>query len=208
MLRLATGVLAMLGTAVAAEPDFSSVLTDAGKTRVILSLPDELTVTYHSEDELEIEYSREWLSKQDFGPQDAKTDPEQVCLAQAIYFEARGESVKGQFAVAEVILNRVDSAEFPDTICKVVNQGTGRKYACQFSYTCDGRPEHIGEPRAFDRVSKVAHLMADGADRRLTDGATHYHTKSVNPNWSRVFPRTTTIGYHHFYRMPTRLTSN
>ncbi|MEM6375007.1 MAG: cell wall hydrolase [Pseudomonadota bacterium] len=163
---------------------------------------------YQTENSAKIEYSRDWLDKMDFGPQDAKDNPEWECLAEALYFEARGESVKGQFAVAEVILNRVDSVAFPDTICKVVNQGTGRKYACQFTYTCDGRPEKINEPRAFDRVGKVAYLMSEGGERALTDGATHYHTKSVNPNWSRVYPRTTTIGYHHFYRKPTRVSTN
>ena len=130
------------------------------------------------------------------------------CLAEALYFEARGESVKGQFAVAEVILNRVDSAEFPDTVCGVIHQGTGRKYACQFTYTCDGREEVIANPAAFRQVAKVARLTLDGAPRQLTDGATHYHTVAVNPRWARVFPRTTTIGVHHFYRMPTRLSSN
>lgn len=208
MRSLATGIMMMLGTSAIAEPDFSAVMVDPVKSRVLLSISDDMLVGYQEAGVAEIEYSREWLSKQDFGSEDVKNDPEWACLAEAIYFEARGESVKGQFAVAEVILNRVDSAEFPDSICKVVNQGTGRKYACQFTYTCDGMPEKINEPRAFDRVGMVAHLMTEGADRALTDGATHYHTKSVNPNWSRVFPRTATIGYHHFYRMPTRVSSN
>lgn len=208
MRSLATGIMMMLGTSAIAEPDFSAVMVDPVKSRVLLSISDDMLVGYQEAGVAEIEYSREWLSKQDFGSEDVKNDPEWACLAEAIYFEARGESVKGQFAVAEVILNRVDSAEFPDSICKVVNQGTGRKYACQFTYTCDGMPEKINEPRAFDRVAMVAHLMTEGADRALTDGATHYHTKSVNPNWSRVFPRTATIGYHHFYRMPTRVSSN
>ena len=123
------------------------------------------------------------------------------CLAEAIYFEARGESVAGQFAVAEVILNRVDSRRFPNTVCAVVNQGTGRIHRCQFSYTCDGLPEHFHNKQAYERVKKVAKLMLDGAERRLTGGATHYHTNAVNPNWSRVFPRTASIGVHYFYRM-------
>ena len=122
------------------------------------------------------------------------------CLAEALYFEARGESVSGMFAVGEVIMNRVDSGRFPNTLCGVINQGTGRKYACQFSYTCDGNPERIHEPAAWDRVGKVARLLMDGAPRTLTDGATHYHTRAVSPRWARVYPRTTTIGSHHFYR--------
>lgn len=129
------------------------------------------------------------------------------CLAEALYFEARGESVKGLFAVAEVILNRVDDRRYPNSVCGVINQGTGRKYACQFTYTCDGKPEHINEPRAWERIGKVAKIMVNGADRPLTEGATHYHTRAVNPSWARVFPRTATVGFHHFYRQPRRTAS-
>jgi spore germination cell wall hydrolase CwlJ-like protein len=130
------------------------------------------------------------------------------CLAEALYFEARGEEVKGIFAVAEVILNRVDSPNYPDTVCDVVYQGTGRLFQCQFTYSCDGRKETISEKRAYEKVAKVARLMLDGAPRTLTEGATHYHTKSVRPRWSRVYPRTTTIGYHIFYRQPERYALN
>ncbi|SLN21973.1 cell wall hydrolase [Pseudooctadecabacter jejudonensis] len=122
------------------------------------------------------------------------------CLAEALYFEARGESARGLFAVGEVIMNRVDSARFPSTLCGVINQGTGRIYACQFTYTCDGRPEQIHEQASWERVGKVARLLMDGAPRELTDGALYYHTRAVNPRWARIFPRTTTIGAHHFYR--------
>ena len=157
--------------------------------------------TYGLINEPKIGYSRDWLDAQPL----VKGDDEWACLAEALYFEARGESVKGQFAVAEVILNRVDSPQFPDTVCAVINQGTGRKYACQFTYTCDGYKEIINEPRAYKRVGKVAKLMVSGAPRELTDGATYYHTRAVNPRWSRKFTRTTSIGEHHFYRPQTRV---
>lgn len=129
------------------------------------------------------------------------------CLTEALYFEARGETLKGIFGVAEVILNRVDDRRYPNTVCKVINQGTGERYRCQFTYTCDGRPEHMRDERAHALVGKIAKLMVNGAPRKLTKGATHYHTKSVNPKWAKVFPRTTTIGYHHFYREPSRVAS-
>lgn len=129
------------------------------------------------------------------------------CLAEALYFEARGETVEGMFAVGEVILNRVDSAAYPNTLCNVINQGTGRRFACQFTYTCDGRAEVISEPRAWARVGKVARLLIDGAPRILTGGATHYHTKSVAPSWASRFPRTAAIGSHYFYRQPVRTAS-
>ncbi len=122
------------------------------------------------------------------------------CLTEALYFEARGETLKGQIAVAEVILNRVASPRFPDTVCGVINQGTGRKFACQFTYTCDGHPEHVTEPRAFQRVGKVARMMLDGAPRKLSGGATYYHTTAVNPRWARQFERTARMGVHLFYK--------
>jgi len=134
--------------------------------------------------------------------------PQWECLAEALYFEARGETVRGMFAVGEVILNRVDSNNYPDTLCSVINQGTGRKYACQFTYTCDGKAEVISEPRAWERVGKVARVLLDGAPRALTGGATHYHTKAVNPSWAQRYPRTATIDSHHFYRQPVRTASN
>ncbi|KAJ54217.1 hypothetical protein ACMU_03785 [Actibacterium mucosum KCTC 23349] len=167
----------------------------------LLGLPK---VSKKSELGEEIQYDRAWI---DAYPK-AKGDAQWACLAEALYFEARGESVKGQFAVAEVIMNRVSSSAFPSTVCGVVNQGTGRKYQCQFTYTCDGHDEKIHEPEAFARVGKIAKLMLDGAARPLTDGATHYHTRAVSPRWARQFPRTATIGFHHFYRMPTRVSSN
>lgn len=125
--------------------------------------------------------------------------PQWQCLTEALYFEARGETVKGQIAVAEVILNRVASKRFPDTVCGVINQGTGRKYACQFTYTCDGHPETIHEPRAYERVGKIARMMLDGAPRTLSGGATFYHTIAVNPRWARKFRRTARHGVHLFY---------
>ncbi|PTX56373.1 spore germination cell wall hydrolase CwlJ-like protein [Litoreibacter ponti] len=125
--------------------------------------------------------------------------PQWQCLTEALYFEARGETVKGQIAVAEVILNRVSSPRFPDTVCGVINQGTGRKYACQFTYTCDGNPETIHEPRAYERVGKIARMMLDGAPRTLSGGATFYHTTAVSPSWARKFRRTARHGVHLFY---------
>jgi hypothetical protein len=122
------------------------------------------------------------------------------CMTEAIYFEARGESIEGQYAVAEVILNRVDSPNYPDSVCGVVNQGTGRRYACQFTYTCDGIPEVVTDQRAWNRAGQIARIMLDDAPRSLTGGATHYHADWVNPRWARVYPRTARYGSHIFYR--------
>jgi hypothetical protein len=130
------------------------------------------------------------------------------CLSEALYFEARGESLTGVVAVAEVILNRVDSPDYPNSVCGVVNQGGQGLYNCQFTYNCDGRSDAINERAAWFAVGKVASYMLNGAPRTLTNGATHYHTLAVHPSWANRFPRTATIGYHHFYRQPTRTASN
>ncbi|MEQ3626828.1 MAG: cell wall hydrolase [Celeribacter sp.] len=145
-----------------------------------------------------ITYSQDWLREQP----GAAGGEAWECLTQALYFEARGESVKGQFAVAEVILNRVGSSLYPDSVCGVVNQGTGKLYQCQFTFTCDGAAETVHEPRAWTRAGKIARLMLDGAPRTLTAGATHYHTNAVSPSWAGKFARTTQIGVHLFYRHP------
>lgn len=138
----------------------------------------------------------------------AKGDAEFACLSEALYFEARGETVKGQFAVAEVILNRVKSSLFPSTVCGVIHQGTGRKYQCQFTYTCDGYKDVIAEKQAYARVSKVARAMLDGYSGNLTDGATYYHTKAVSPRWAKRFTRTAEIGVHYFYSRPDQRASS
>ena len=144
----------------------------------------------------DVQFTRSWVDAQ---PR-ATGSAEWRCLSEALYFEARGETVKGQFAVAEVIKNRVNSKRFPSSFCAVINQGTGKKYQCQFTYTCDGHAEVIREPKAYQRVSKVARAMIDDRAPPVTNGATHYHTTAVRPRWSRVFKRTTRIGVHLFYR--------
>ena len=120
------------------------------------------------------------------------------CLTEAIYFEARGESLEGQIAVAEVILNRVESQLYSRSVCGVVRQrGSG---GCQFSYSCDGRTDRMREKVPADLAGRIARAMLDGAPRLLTDGATHFHTRSVRPRWSKRYAHTTTIGAHLFYR--------
>lgn len=122
------------------------------------------------------------------------------CLTEALYFEARGESIKGQFAVAEVILNRVDSGLYPRSVCGVVKQrGSG---ACAFSYVCDGNSDNMRDRASRDRAARIARVMLDGAPRLLTEGATHFHTRAVRPGWARKFKHTATIGAHVFYRQP------
>jgi spore germination cell wall hydrolase CwlJ-like protein len=137
----------------------------------------------------------------------ASGDEQWQCLAEAIYFESRGEPLAGQIGVAEVVLNRVDSRAYPNTICGVTRQGVGSGRGCQFSYACDGRPEVLRTPGARERAQKLARLMMDGLPRTITDGATHFHATYVSPGWARKFPRTAAIGNHVFYRQPTQVAS-
>ena len=152
----------------------------------------------------EVVFTRAWLASQ---PK-AKGSTEFQCLAEALYFEARGETIKGQFAVAEVIRNRVKSSRFPNSYCAVINQGTGKKHQCQFSYTCDGNPEVVAEPAAYARVAKVARATIDGKSPDITNGATFYHTTAVRPSWSRKFTNTARFGVHLFYSRGARTASN
>ncbi|MGB7241780.1 MAG: cell wall hydrolase [Sulfitobacter sp.] len=157
-----------------------------------------------TEEPSEVTFSKDWIDQLP----DASGNEDWKCLAEALYFEARGETVKGQFAVAEVILNRVKSAQFPGSACRVIRQGTGKKFQCQFTYTCDGNKEVIHEHQAYERVAKVARVALDGNVQELTDGATYYHTTAVRPRWARVFLKTAAIGVHLFYRDTMRTASN
>ncbi|MGV6840455.1 MAG: cell wall hydrolase [Planktomarina sp.] len=194
---LADGI-AIPGTTIAPQALSRSLAREAS---MVTSIPSAQLTRQTSrnlqtpEGGFEVLYSELWVDRQPIGAR----DKEWHCLTEALYFEARGETLKGQFAVAEVILNRVDSAKFPNTICGVVNQGTGRKFACQFTYTCDGRAEHVGNKDVFERLGRIARVMIDGGARTLTGDATYYHTTAVNPRWAKVFEHTATIGMHKFY---------
>jgi spore germination cell wall hydrolase CwlJ-like protein len=128
---------------------------------------------------------------------------ERQCLAEAVYYEARGETVQGQLAVAEVVLNRVRHRAYPDTICGVVYQGAGGTRGCQFTFACDGSNERAPRGRAWERSELVAKHALMGFSAPLTSAATHYHTVAVNPHWSNAFVQTRQIGVHLFYRMPS-----
>lgn len=181
------------------DPDLATLGSEDSIAAELGALAEELDV-----DEIMLGGVADKVAKKALTAEDSALS----CLAYAIYFEARGESIQGQVAVAEVILNRVDSRHYPKTVCKVVRQGAQRLNACQFSYNCDGRPETISEADAFARAAKVAAMMLEGRPRVLTGEATHYHTTAVNPRWAKRLTETTRIGDHIFYKIPTKLSSN
>jgi spore germination cell wall hydrolase CwlJ-like protein len=122
------------------------------------------------------------------------------CLTQAVYFEARGESARGQEAVATVIMNRVKNPNFPKTVCGVVYQGANHHNGCQFSFACDGMVERVVESSAWSRARQVAASTLSGAVLRDIGGATHFHTTGVSPGWGSRMLRVAQVGLHVFYR--------
>ena len=130
---------------------------------------------------------------------------EQLCLTQAIYHEARGESEAGQWAVANVIINRAMSKKFPSTLCGVVFQNANQgRYKCQFTFACDGRSDYGTEQGAWKRASKMAQVAYRQFQHGDSPGvvpksALYYHTTAVAPSWSYKFDRVATIGSHIFY---------
>jgi spore germination cell wall hydrolase CwlJ-like protein len=126
---------------------------------------------------------------------------EQACLANAIYFEARSESLRGQAAVAQVVLNRVRNPAYPDSICGVVYQNSHWRNACQFSFACDGRKDVVTEPSHYKTAQDVAMAVSAGKIFLPEVGSsTHYYANYVHPGWARSMHKMVKIGLHIFYR--------
>lgn len=123
------------------------------------------------------------------------------CLAEAVYFEARGEAVRGQIAVAQVVMNRTFSGFYPNTVCGVVYQNKHHHLACQFTFACDNNPDVVSEPDMWDRAKKIAKAMLDG-QLWLPEVAksTHYHAYWVRPSWVNEMKKMYKFGVHTFYR--------
>jgi spore germination cell wall hydrolase CwlJ-like protein len=123
------------------------------------------------------------------------------CLTEAIYFEARGEPVRGQMAVAQVVMNRVFSGYYPNNVCGVVYQNADHHLGCQFTFACDGVREVVDEPDAWERARRIARDTLDGKLWLDEIGkATHYHAYWVHPSWVHEMLKLNKIGVHTFYR--------
>ncbi|WP_322418405.1 cell wall hydrolase [Mesorhizobium huakuii] len=134
-------------------------------------------------------------------PASVFSKPEQKCLANGIYFEARSESVRGQAAVAQVILNRVRNPAYPNSICGVVYQNDSWFNRCQFSFACDGRKKRIDSPAAYKTAQDIAMAVTAGKIFIPEVGSsTHYYAQYVHPGWARTMQKMTKIGLHIFYR--------
>ncbi len=134
-----------------------------------------------------------------------------TCLTQNIYFEARNQPTVGQMAVASVVLNRVYDSRYPNTICGVVTQGPTYswkkdfpvRHRCQFSWYCDGKSDTPTEQRAWNHaitVAKEVYYTYSLGVFNMIDGATHYHTLEVDPDWHNYLEEVAVINNHVFYR--------
>ncbi|MDE2486891.1 MAG: cell wall hydrolase [Alphaproteobacteria bacterium] len=122
------------------------------------------------------------------------------CMTAAIYYEAGFESIEGQRAVAQVVLNRLHHPAFPKTVCGVVFQGSDRSTGCQFTFTCDGALGRKPDEAAWDRARKVAIAALNGYVMKRVGMATHYHADYVAPYWSPDLVKVAVVGHHIFYR--------
>ncbi len=127
---------------------------------------------------------------------------QQRCLAEAVYFEARSETDEGRAAVAQVVLNRVKSGLYPDSVCGVVYQNSHRYLACQFTFTCEGKSLRITEPAPWRDAVRIAREVYEGTTYMPEVGAsTHYHAQYVRPYWAKKLKKMDTIGQHVFYKL-------
>jgi len=126
------------------------------------------------------------------------------CLSEAVYYEARSEPVSGQIAVAEVVLNRIKSKHYPNTICGVVYEGAERTTGCQFSFTCDGSTMKEPYGQSWENSQNITRLVLSSSLPPVSSGATHYHTTAVEPHWSETLRLVKNIGTHKFYKFKWR----
>ena len=128
------------------------------------------------------------------------------CLVEALYHEARSESMLAMLSVANVILTRKESSKYPNTICEVVHQGKYWKGnpvrdKCHFSYWCDGRPERFTDMAGLIKSINVAEMSLKGIQVKQTVGSTHYLASYVTPRWASnpYFKSLGQVGTHIFY---------
>jgi len=136
-----------------------------------------------------------------------------TCLANNIYFEAKGQSKAGQIAVGLVVMNRMKDSRYPDTVCEVVyqaqysqwwkdnhNKDVPVRHRCQFSWFCDGKSDKIHDIKSYARIYQLSTRILSGRYDGMLEGATHYHADYVNPSWNKEKTLIGQIGDHIFYR--------
>lgn len=137
-------------------------------------------------------------------------NPDRVCLAQNIYFEAANQPLAGRIAVANVVLNRVEDGQFPDTICGVIYQAKMKenwkgnmmpvRNQCQFSWYCDGKSDEPTDSKTWIKAIRLADSILDGTYTDITENALWYHADHVDPYWNDYLEQTVYINNHIFYK--------
>ena len=128
------------------------------------------------------------------------TGLELICLAMTVYYEARSEPLKGQLAVAQIVLTRVEHKSYPSTVCGVVKQGGTSRHRCQFSYWCDGKSEIPRDAVAWATALDIAEISAAGAQIIVLQDCIHYYSILFEaPYWTESLIEVATIGHHRFY---------
>ena len=211
MLTANAAVLAYAPTGAEIEAPFAAVMSGNGPRMV--EIPED--GLYRPRPRPDPETVLSWLDGRALGqfapgqhswvqnplPASVFDSKQQKCLAEGIYFEARGESEAGQAAVAQVILNRVRNPTYPNTICGVVYQNQNFRHRCQFSFACDGRSEKIAEQRQWETAKRIARDVTEGEIWIAEVGdSTHYYANYVRPGWARRMIKMDSIGAHLFYR--------
>jgi len=133
----------------------------------------------------------------------ARDAAESHCLAEVLYYEARGEGIEGEKAVAEVVLQRTKNRDYPETVCGVVHDGVQPdRLDCQFSFACDGSLRRPKERAAWTRARALAEKIMTGSMRlpNITGRAIAYHAANVSPAWAQTMEKTAQIGNHVFYK--------
>ena len=126
---------------------------------------------------------------------------EVMCIATAIYFEARGEPLAGRFAVAEVVMNRMNDPRYPSDACSVVYDGGETRHECAFSFYCDGKSDQPDTNSvAWYSAQLIAAAVYEGRSAPVVGDATHYHAKRVHPDWANTGQQVATINDHIFYK--------
>jgi spore germination cell wall hydrolase CwlJ-like protein len=185
------------------RPDSAPAEADgaSGSNKVADATPNIPAETIAAKGEVTGAEQRPKSPAERLGLTDKTREKSEKCLTDAIYFEARGESVRGQMAVAQVVMNRVFSGYYPNSVCGVVYQNADRHLACQFTFACDGIPDVVNEPEAWVRAKQIARDTLDGKLWLNEVGkATHYHAYWVRPSWVHEMFKLNKIGVHTFYR--------
>ncbi|MDI1333930.1 cell wall hydrolase [Pseudomonas sp.] len=122
-----------------------------------------------------------------------------TCMARSIYWEAKGKDTDDMAAVANVVMNRLGHAGFPDTVCAVVKEGSETK-SCQFSWWCDGRPDTVQEETQYALAKEIARKALNKQLPDRTGGAMYFHDRTVKPDWAKEYIKTAEIGMFRFYK--------